>query len=117
MPKRELNNGPVIQKEKETVSQMIAIYCRKKHHRKTLCEECLDLQNYCLKRLSYCRFGEEKSACSNCKVHCYRKDYREKIRAVMRFSGPWMLLYHPVFSIRHLLKNKFGRCMICKLVT
>lgn len=29
MPKRELNNGPVIQKEKETVSQMIAIYCRK----------------------------------------------------------------------------------------
>lgn len=61
MPKRELNNGPVIQKEKETVSQMIAIYCRKKHHRKTLCEECLDLQNYCLKRLSYCRFGEEKA--------------------------------------------------------
>jgi hypothetical protein len=24
----------------------------------------------------------------------------------MRYSGKWMLLYHPVFSIKHLLKKK-----------
>ncbi|WP_018664816.1 nitrous oxide-stimulated promoter family protein [Heyndrickxia acidiproducens] len=103
--KRELNNGPVIQKEKETVAEMIRIYCRKKHHRDELCEECLDLKNYAFKRLSLCRFGEEKSACSNCKVHCYSKTYRKKIKAVMRYAGPWMVLYHPVFSIKHLLKK------------
>ncbi|WP_332237750.1 nitrous oxide-stimulated promoter family protein [Sporolactobacillus sp. KGMB 08714] len=105
MVRRALNNGPVIQKEKETVAKMIEIYCRRKHHRKELCDECLDLKNYALKRLSYCRFGEEKTACSNCKVHCYKPIYREKIKAVMRYAGVWMLLEHPVFSIRHLLKK------------
>jgi hypothetical protein len=31
---------------------------------------------------------------------------REKIRAVMRFSGPRMLLYHPITAIRHFLDNR-----------
>ncbi|MGA8942702.1 MAG: nitrous oxide-stimulated promoter family protein [Thermoactinomyces sp.] len=101
----KLNDGPVIRDEKETVSKMIALYCRKKHHRDELCEECADLQKYCLKRLSICRFGEEKSACSNCSVHCYHPKYREKIKRVMRFSGMWMLLYHPIYSIKHLIKK------------
>ena len=30
------------EREKETVSLMIAIYCRKKHGGKTLCPECAD---------------------------------------------------------------------------
>ncbi|RKQ29067.1 nitrous oxide-stimulated promoter family protein [Oceanobacillus halophilus] len=106
MARRELNNGPVIQDEKETVSKMIHIYCRKKHHHQhDLCDECNDLLNYCMQRLSLCRFGEKKSACSNCKVHCYRPEYREKIKSVMRYSGKWMLLYHPVYSVKHLVKQ------------
>lgn len=105
MVRRELNNGPVIQKEKETIAKMIEIYCRKKHHKKELCDECLDLKNYALKRLSYCRFGEEKSACSNCKVHCYSPVYRKKVKEVMRYAGVWMLLQHPVFSVKHLFKK------------
>jgi hypothetical protein len=28
---------------------------------------------------------------------------REKIKEVMRFSGPRMLLYHPLDAFRHLL--------------
>ncbi|WP_033826784.1 nitrous oxide-stimulated promoter family protein [Bacillus andreraoultii] len=103
---RKLNDGPNIQKEKETVQQMITIYCRKKHHQKELCEECKDLLQYAHKRLSYCRFGEDKTACSNCKVHCYKPVYRQKIKEVMRYSGPWMLLYHPVYSVLHLLNGK-----------
>lgn len=103
--RRELNNGPVIQKEKEMVTKMIELYCRKKHHCDGLCEDCLDLKQYAYKRLSLCRFGEEKTACSNCSVHCYKPDYRQKMKAVMRFSGPWMLLYHPVYSVKHLLNK------------
>ena len=49
---------------------------------------------------------ETKTFCSNCKVHCYRPDMRERIRAVMRFSGPRMLLYHPITGIRHFLDNR-----------
>lgn len=103
--RKELNNGPNIQKEKDTVSKMISIYCRKKHHQHDLCAECLDLKNYAYKRLSLCRFGEDKTACSNCSVHCYKSAYREKMKAVMRYSGPWMLLYHPVYAVKHLLNK------------
>ncbi|WML32283.1 nitrous oxide-stimulated promoter family protein [Neobacillus sp. OS1-32] len=101
----EPNSGPKIQKEKEVVRQMIEIYCHRKHHRDSLCKECQDLKNYALLRLSFCRFGEDKTACSNCKIHCYKPKYREKMKAVMRYSGPWMLLYHPIYSIKHLLNK------------
>jgi hypothetical protein len=102
---RELNNGPVVQKEEETVTKMLHLYCHKKHHLHELCADCQDLQDYALKRLSLCRFGEDKTACSNCPVHCYKPEYREKIKVVMRFSGPWMLVYHPVYAVKHLLNK------------
>ncbi|MBC8080367.1 MAG: nitrous oxide-stimulated promoter family protein [Gorillibacterium sp.] len=87
------------------VSKMIRIYCRKKHHQKVLCEECQDLNDYARNRLSVCPFGEEKTACTACTIHCYKQDYRQKIKVVMRFSGPWMLLYHPMDSLRHFLRS------------
>ena len=99
---RYLNDGPKIRTEKEIVTKMIRIYCKKKHHHKEFCEECQELKYYALKRLSNCQFGEEKSACAKCLIHCYKPDYRQKIKEVMRFSGPWMLLYHPIESIKHI---------------
>jgi predicted amidophosphoribosyltransferase len=105
MQKRQLNDGPNILKEKEIVSKMISLYCRKKHHHNDLCEACQALKTYALKRLSLCQFGEEKTACSNCSVHCYKPDYRQKMKAVMRYSGPWMVLYHPIYSIKHVLNK------------
>lgn len=100
-----LNSGPVVKKEMGMVKKMIGLYCRKKHHGNELCGECRDLKDYALKRLSYCRFGEGKTACSNCPVHCYKPVYRQKIKEVMRYAGPWMILYHPVYSIKHLLNK------------
>ncbi len=101
----ELNNGPNIQKEREIVKQMIELYCKRKHHSDKLCKDCQELKDYAFLRLSLCRFGEEKTACSNCKVHCYKLKYRQKMKAVMRYSGPWMMLYHPVYSVKHLLNK------------
>jgi predicted amidophosphoribosyltransferase len=104
--KKVLNNGPIVQKEKDTVTQMIGLYCIKKHHhQQELCNDCQDLQEYAIKRLSLCQFGESKTACSNCSVHCYKPEYRQKIKSVMRFSGPRMLLYHPVYAVKHLLNK------------
>ena len=48
----------------------------------------------------------EKENCSNCKVHCYKPEMREKIRAVMRFSGPRMIFRHPVTAVHHVLEVK-----------
>ena len=94
------------QREKETVSLMIAIYCRKNHGGKELCPDCAALEAYARQRSDKCPFMETKTFCSNCKVHCYKKDMREKIREVMRFSGPRMIFYHPVMAIRHVIESK-----------
>ncbi len=95
------------QREKQVVSEMISLYCRKKHSAKgELCAECAALEAYARLRSEKCPFMETKTFCSNCRVHCYRPDMREKIRAVMRFAGPRMLLVHPVMAIRHVVESK-----------
>ncbi|MGQ9819712.1 MAG: nitrous oxide-stimulated promoter family protein [Candidatus Kapaibacteriales bacterium] len=38
-----------------------------------------------------CPYGIEKPACNKCAIHCYKKDKREDIKRVRRFSGPKML--------------------------
>ena len=84
---------------------MIKLYCRKKHHSKELCENCSELLNYANLRIEKCPFMETKTFCSACKVHCYKKEMREKIREVMKFSGPRMIFYHPILAIKHLTQT------------
>ena len=93
-------------REIETVTQMIAPYCRKKHGGLNLCPECAALADYARQRSERCPFMETKTFCSNCRVHCYRPEMREKIREVMRFSGPRMIFYHPVMALRHVIESK-----------
>ncbi len=94
------------EREKQLVSQMIALYCKKQHGGKSLCPDCAALDAYARQRSDRCPFMETKTFCSNCKVHCYKPEMREKIRAVMRFSGPRMLFHHPVIAIRHMIETK-----------
>ena len=94
------------QREKEVVTEMIALYCRKNHGSSFLCPECAELAAYAARRSDCCPFMESKTFCSNCPVHCYRKDMRQRIRQVMRFSGPRMLFYHPVMALRHVIETK-----------
>ena len=95
------------EREKRMVSQMIALYCRKKHHtRGDLCPQCAALDAYAKMRADKCPFMETKPFCSNCRIHCYKPDMRAKIREVMRFAGPRMILHHPVAAIRHVVETK-----------
>ena len=92
-------------KEQKIIALMIKLYCRKKHHSKELCENCSELLNYANLRIEKCPFMETKTFCSACKVHCYKKEMREKIREVMKFSGPRMIFYHPILAIKHLTQT------------
>ena len=94
--------------EKMLVSEMIALYCRRQHKtpKGSLCPECRQLHDYALTRIDKCPFMETKTFCSNCKVHCYKPEMREKIREVMRFSGPRMIFYHPYLAIKHVIESK-----------
>ena len=95
------------EREKELVSQMIALYCCKQHDTKgALCPQCAALTAYARQRSDKCPFMETKTFCSNCKVHCYKPDMRERIRQVMAFSGPRMLFHHPAAALRHVIETK-----------
>ena len=96
-----------IKYEKETVEKMIGLYCSRKHGTdRGLCAECEAVNDYASARLDKCPFGDDKKACSKCKVHCYKPEMRARIREIMRYSGPRMLLYHPFDYQKHLLKDK-----------
>ncbi|WP_455542514.1 nitrous oxide-stimulated promoter family protein [Intestinibacter sp.] len=95
-----------IEKEKHIIGIMIDIYCKKKHkHKDGLCEECQELLSYSRQRLDKCRFGEEKSYCQKCPIHCYKKSMKVKIKDVMKFSGPRLLLYRPVEFFKHMFSR------------
>ncbi len=95
-------------KEQQVSEEMIRLYCRKNHSefdRKTrkMCKPCEELSEYVKLRSEKCPFMEQKTFCANCKVHCYKPAMREQIRQVMRFSGPRMILYHPVLAAWHVI--------------
>lgn len=94
-----------IEKEKEIIELMIGLYCDKKHKCKSgICEECTELLDYAHKRLTYCKFGNEKTSCSKCPIRCYKSDMKLKVKEVMKFSGPRLIIYRPYEFIRHLFK-------------
>jgi len=84
---------------------MIDFYCSK-NHGALLCDDCTELKNYAFQRLLLCPFQDDKPVCSNCAVHCYKSDMRLRVKDVMRFSGPRMMLKHPYLAIMHLLDEK-----------
>jgi hypothetical protein len=104
------------------MSVMVALYCRDHHgvspgpsvvaprsgrawtrQRRGLCADCESLVAYADQRVAECRFGRSKPACSRCAVHCFRHGMRQHIRAVMRYSGPRMIMRHPILALAHLI--------------
>jgi hypothetical protein len=92
-----------LQREFKTLAAMVRIYCRDHHQQAELCSDCAALLDYAALRLERCRFGAEKPTCAKCPVHCYQRDRREQVRAVMRSAGPRMLWEHPWLSLYHWL--------------
>ncbi|MGD8172800.1 nitrous oxide-stimulated promoter family protein [Vibrio sp. TRT 21S02] len=96
--------------EFKTVTAMVKIYCHAHHTehegRDELCETCESLLDYAEMRLDRCPYGQNKPTCNQCPIHCYKPEPKEQMRLVMRYSGPRMLLPHPILAIRHLIHEK-----------
>ena len=100
-------------REEKTISQMVALYCAGNHERasrtetavcgEAVCPECAKLDEYAALRTRRCRKMHVKTSCDACENHCYKPEMRERIRQVMRYSGPRMITRHPIAAIRHLL--------------
>jgi len=95
-------------REWKTVEAMVHIYCRDQHGG-ALCSDCQQLMSYVSLRLERCRFGQDKPTCAKCPVHCYQRERRNQIKAVMRYAGPRMLWERPWLSLCHLLDGWFRR--------
>ena len=86
------------------------VYCRHHHDTKTtgvdvgnesceplttgkyqVCTECREFLSYAIARRINCPL-DPKPVCKHCPVHCYKPDYRQQVKDVMRFSGKHLLL-------------------------
>lgn len=95
------------EREKEIVSEMIEVYCHAQHGKRDgLCPQCAEIDAYARERSDRCPVMENKTFCSNCPVHCYRPEMRERIREVMRFAGPRMITRRPIAAMRHVIETK-----------
>lgn len=65
-----------------------------------LCEDCGKLLAHAVVKLLLCPY-DPKPKCKHCKTHCYAPLYRDKIKAVMRFSGLHLLKRGMVDLLAH----------------
>lgn len=101
------------EREKRTISQMVALYCAGNHDEaartetaqcgEAVCPTCAAIDAYAALRTERCRKMDVKTSCDECEHHCYAPEKRDEIRTVMRYAGPRMLGKHPIAALRHLL--------------
>lgn len=92
-----------------TLTAMAQLYCQRHHHSRNetgLCDDCHALLSYAETRLDRCPYGQHKPACRHCPIHCYKAEPKAAVQHMMRFSGPRMLLRHPLLALRHLLRER-----------
>lgn len=91
--------------EKRVIRKMIALYCKHKEGNAELCKECRELVAYAEERIERCPLGDKKSTCRKCTIHCYERQMAARVKRVMRYSGPRMLLYAPIDAIIHIWRE------------
>jgi len=95
------------QKEFELVTKMVRLTCSDQHGaHNELCGECAALLDYVARRIARCPYGEEKPTCRHCPIHCYRPVERQRIKEVMAYAGPRLLLRGDLAALKHLLHDR-----------
>ena len=93
-----------LHREMKTIEIMVKLFCRKNHQNGSgLCRECSEVLDYTNLRIIKCPYKENKPACNTCTIHCFKNTFKEKVREIMAFSGPRMMIYHPVYAFLHIL--------------
>lgn len=99
-------------KKHQIMKQMTALYCRGHKHQLDENGECADcdlLLRYSLSRTQRCPYIEKTLFCSNCPTPCYRPDMKEKMRVMMKYSGPRLFFRRPITVIWHVVYDYFTR--------
>jgi hypothetical protein len=102
-----------------TLMRFVEIFCRENHNgirspfsfrlydlkeidkrEISLCPDCSKLLTYGLTMRLKCPH-DPKPMCKKCKTQCYKGDYKEKIREIMKFSGKYMIKHGRVDLLYH----------------
>lgn len=73
-----------------------------------LCPECAKVIAYAMARTEKCPNNHEGN-CKDCVIHCYNGEMRDRVKAMMAYAAPRMLVHHPVMTARYLRKKFKGR--------
>jgi hypothetical protein len=93
-------------KDIRLIGKFVEVFCNAKHgdtqHTpitlpaglgvRTLCPECASFLEYAVTKRLKCPLEAEKPTCKHCRIHCYDKPNREKIREIMSYSGRRLLM-------------------------
>lgn len=115
----------VSKKEKSdigTLMKFVEIFCRENHKGEkaafsfklydlkeiakrdlSLCPDCSKLLTYGLTMRLKCPH-DPKPMCKKCETQCYKGDYKEKIKEIMKFSGMYMVKHGRVDLLYHYLR-------------
>lgn len=88
------------------IGKFVEVYCDGKHgttHRtsfelpadlgvRSFCDECAAFMSYAVARRIKCPLEAEKPSCKHCRIHCYGKAQREKVREIMAYAGRRLML-------------------------
>ena len=96
-------------KELRVLAQFTSVYCKVHHNVERLplasdvagvaalkvnkypvCDACREFLYYAIERRLHCTL-DPKPICKHCHVHCYKPDYLQKVREIMRFSGKYLI--------------------------
>ncbi|MBI1337570.1 MAG: nitrous oxide-stimulated promoter family protein [Phycisphaera sp.] len=113
--------SPRMEKDLKTLARFIELYCHDHHsqcelrvvshdgvdlahmlnHDPKLCPECENLLAYSFQRRIRC-IRDPKPECKHCPKHCYKPEYRQRIRSVMAYSGRKFVLRGRIDYLLHL---------------
>jgi hypothetical protein len=93
-------------KDIKLIGKFVEVYCVGKHHdaeqhrvllpgdvgERLLCRECSSFLEYATAKRMKCPLEAEKPTCKNCRIHCYDKARREKVREIMSYAGKKLML-------------------------
>ncbi len=65
--------------------------CSAFNKKAVICPDCMAILEHGIRKRALCPL-EPKPSCKKCHIHCYKPEYRQKIREIMAFSGRKMLL-------------------------
>ena len=93
-------------KDIRLIGKFVEVYCAGKHHaaervtitlpadlgERSICQECGSFLEYAVAKRLKCPLEAEKPTCKHCRIHCYDKPRREKVREIMSYAGRKLMI-------------------------